>query len=82
MSVVPLHPCADLPGALRAMADDLEAGVYGDTDQATIVFPGASEVFHLGTPANDPDAGASAIFNMTCGITKLTMAVCTGERHG
>lgn len=62
-----------LVGMLRRMADDLEAGEYGDTDEATVVFPGASEVFHLGGP--DRSSGASAIFNCSCAIAKLTKAV-------
>ena len=76
--VTPLHPCADLPTALRNLADNIEAGLYGGTDECTVVFPGGSEVFHMGTPANDIHAGTSAMFNMQCGIARMANAVITG----
>ena len=70
-----LYPCADLPNTLRRIADELEAGDYGETDQATLIFPGASEIFHIGAPSNDDNAPLSAMFNMQCGITKITQKV-------
>lgn len=75
MNVLPLHPCAHLPTALRNIADSIEAGEYGETDEATLIFPGASEIFHLGTPPSDENAATSAMFNMQCGITKMALAV-------
>lgn len=62
-----------LPEALRNIADELEAGKYGATDEATIVFPGASEIFHLGGAASD--YGVSALLNCSCAITKITSKV-------
>lgn len=69
-------PAAAVVRALRNIADELEAGEYGDTDEVTLVLPGASEVFHLG--GRDSEAGSSALFNCSCAITKITLAVCRG----
>lgn len=65
-----------LPTALRNIADELEAGHYGPTDQATVIFPGASEVFHVG--GRDADAGTSATLNMVCGLAKIAKGVLEG----
>lgn len=81
MNVLPLHPCAHLPTALRNIADQLDDGEYGEIDEATLIFPGASDIFHLGTPPNDDNAGISAMFNMQCGITKMALAVLQETDH-
>lgn len=77
--VVRLREADHLPTALRNIADELEAGVHGAVDQATIIFPGASEVFHLG--GFESTAWASALLNMTCGTHKMAahVAAATSE---
>lgn len=78
LTVVPMKK-KSLPEMLREVARELEDGVYGDTDEATLIFPGAAEVFHMG--GSDGDAPTSAMFNMNCGITKFTMAVLESQKN-
>ncbi len=59
-----------VPDALRNIADQYEAGDYGD-DPATIVI--GREVFHIGTRSNEM-AAANAVFDLQLGIHKLMAA--------
>ena len=68
-----------LSEGLRNLADKIDAGEYGPTDQATIIFPGAIEIFHLGGPSIE--YGVSALFNCSCAITKITQKVTQGGGH-
>tara|TARA_R110002049_G_scaffold239404_2_gene412573 strand:+ start:1631 stop:1876 length:246 start_codon:yes stop_codon:yes gene_type:complete len=75
-----LRPVTELPETsvadrLRAIADQLEAGEFGEVDEATLVFPGATEMFHLG--GSNLQAGVNALFNCSCAITKITLE-CVG----
>lgn len=64
---------------LRNIAQAIEDGEYGQTDQVTVVFPGASEIHHLG--GLDSEAGASALFNCACAITRITTKVIEGANE-
>jgi hypothetical protein len=76
LSVVPMRePGATAADGLRRIADEIESGVWGETDEVTVVFPGASELFHLG--GRDADAGTSALLNVSCAVTKITSRVLT-----
>lgn len=69
--LIHLQPAsASVPEALRNIADQYEAGDYGD-DPATIVI--GREVFHIGTRGDDK-AAANAVFNLHLGIHKLMAA--------
>lgn len=61
---------ASVPDALRNIAEQYEAGDYGE-EPATIVI--GREVFHIGTRGNDK-AAANAVFDMQLGIHKLMAA--------
>lgn len=58
---------------LRHLADGIEAGDFGAVDEATVVFPGANEIFHMGGP--DTSSGSSALLNCACAVTKITTGV-------
>lgn len=73
--IVHLYECAHLPTALRNLAFNIEHGVYGDVDQATVLFPGAGEIFHMGTPPHDQNAGNAALANCACGVQKITKTI-------
>jgi len=69
--LIHLQPAsAYVPDALRNIADQYEAGDYGD-DPATIVI--GREVFHIGTRGDDK-AAANAVFDLQLGIHKLMAA--------
>jgi len=61
---------AGLSDALRAIADEIDDGDYGDVDECTLVL--GEEVFHLG--GIEKYAAASAIFDLQYGIHKLMNA--------
>ena len=69
--LIHLQPAsASVPEALRNIADQYEAGEYGD-DPATIVI--GREVFHIGTRGDDK-AAVNAVFDLQIGIHKLMAA--------
>ena len=65
---------ASVPDGLRNIADQYEAGDYGD-EPATIVI--GREVFHIGTRGDDK-AAVNAVFDLQLGIHKL-MAAAIGD---
>ena len=66
----------DIPAMLRRMADDIEAGTYGDVSEAAFVLCGDTlEVFGWGP---DQDGATSATL-LQAGAMRLIRAV---ERHG
>lgn len=66
----------DIPAMLRKMADDIEAGCYGDVGEAAMVLYGDTvEVFGWGG-AQD---GASSALLLQAGAMRLIRTV---ERHG
>jgi len=74
LKVVPIVGAADLTAALRAIADELEEGKYGRTDQVTVIFPGASEIFQLGS-VHDDQAVSDMCFNAVCALVKMANMV-------
>lgn len=79
MKAVPITGRVSLPDALRKIAQQLEEGEFGATDEATVIFPGASEIFHIGGP--DCDSPTSAVFNMQCALTKFSLAVLAAREE-
>lgn len=51
--IIHIQPSLSIPAALRNIADQYEAGDYGD-EPATIII--GREVFHIGTRGNDKAA--------------------------
>lgn len=63
----------DIATTLRVIADQIEAGDYGEVKEGALVLSGASlEVFGLGETNHD---GGSTHLILHCGATKLQNAV-------
>ena len=73
-NVIKLRPSTDIPDSLRAIADQIESGEVV-ADNMTLCLAGNSvEVWHIGN-TSDEDVGMQAVFNMTMGLSKVTVAV-------
>ena len=69
--IIHLPQATSVSDALRNIADQYDAGEYGD-DPATLVI--GREVFHIGTRGDDK-AAVNAVFDLQIGIHKLMAAV-------
>jgi len=64
-NVVGLHDCADVPKALRAVADEIEAGDFENVEEATLILIGdRMTMFQQGHPANDKMNMHRAVMNL------------------
>lgn len=73
-TIIKLPQAGSVSEALRNIADQYEAGEYGD-DPATLVI--GREVFHFGTSGNEA-AAANALFDLQLGIHKLMASALGG----
>lgn len=73
--IIQLKPLANIPEALRKLADKIESGEL-EIDELTWVAP--PYVGHLGS-VNNHQSATSAVFNMTYGIQKMIDAVLRAE---
>ena len=67
--VVGLHDCADVPKALRVVADEIEAGDFGNVEEATLILMGdRMTMFQQGHPANDKMSMHRMVMNLNKGL--------------
>lgn len=72
----PAHNLADLPGALRRLADQVEAGDYGDGHNLAWVVDCGNGRIELGLMGAAPEPSLTAHFLLALGMRRLEKGAC------